>query len=157
MRWGVSTENCFVFSKKKFFQNFNRSNLFLDRSKLQLKFWLGSVCFDRCLIGVGSVEALSINRTYFSISWKSYREFFKTFVSHVFCHFQAISKTLFSLYSISPSFLARFLSFSSKFLQGFFSSFTDKTFLPFFFHLFWFFMHLRDIFGPMKNWGFWCF
>ena len=56
-----------------------------------------------------------IDRIYFSINRKSYREFFKTFVSHVFCHFQTILKTPFSLYSIGPRSLARFLSFSSKF------------------------------------------
>ena len=45
---------CFL--KNWFFQNFNRSNLFLDRSKLRLKIWFGSVYFDQCSIVVGSIE-----------------------------------------------------------------------------------------------------
>ena len=83
--------------------------------------------------------------------------FFKTFVSHMFRHFKTFSKILFSLHLISPRFLEIFLSFSSKFLQGFLSSYIGKTFLPFFFILFSLFMHLRDIFGPWKFWGFWWF
>ena len=46
------------FSKNWFFQNFNQSNLFLDQSKLRLKFWFGSMCFDRCSIAIGSIEGI---------------------------------------------------------------------------------------------------
>ena len=49
--------------------------------------------------------------------------------------FQNFQK-LFSLYSIGLRFKARFLSFSSKFLQGFLSSKAGKTFIPLLFHLF---------------------
>ena len=51
------------FSKICFFQNFDRLNLFLDRSKLWLKFWSASISFDRCSIDVGSIEAFLIDRT----------------------------------------------------------------------------------------------
>ena len=40
-----------------------------------------------------------------------------------------------------------------KILQGLLSSYTSKTFLPFFFNLFSFFMHLRDIFKTLKILG----
>ena len=93
----------------------------------------------------------------FSINQKSYREFFKTFVSHVFFTIQTFSKVL-SLYSISLRVKARFLSFLTKFLQRFLSSYTSKTFIPLHFHLFslfvHFFMHLRVIFEPKENLGF---
>ena len=59
-----------------FLKNFDRSNLFLDWSKLRLKFWSASIYFNRCSIGVGSIEAFLIDRTYFSINRKSYWDFF---------------------------------------------------------------------------------
>ena len=46
------------FSKNWFFQNFNRSNLFLDQSKLRLKFWFSSVCFDRFSIAIGAIKGI---------------------------------------------------------------------------------------------------
>ena len=66
-------------------------------------------------------------------------------------------KNTFSLYSIGPRLLARFLSFSSKNFARFFSSKADKTFLPFILHLFSCFMHFGENFGPWRIWGFWCF
>ena len=64
------------FSRNCFFQNFDQSKVFFDQSKLRLKFWFGSVCFDQCSIGSVSIEAFSIDWTYFLINRKSYREFF---------------------------------------------------------------------------------
>ena len=105
--------NLVLFFKKKkkkncFFKNFNRSNLFLDRSKLWLKLWFGSVCFNRSWI----------NQKWFSINQKSYREFFKTFVFHVLSHFQTFSKR-FSLSSIGRRSKSNFCCFPPKVLQGF--------------------------------------
>ena len=65
------------FSKNWFFQNFGRSKLFLDQSKLQLKFWFGSMCLDRCSIGSGSIEGIFDQSSLISINRKSYREFLK--------------------------------------------------------------------------------
>ena len=66
--------------------------------------------------------------------------FLKPFFLTCFVTFKLFQK-LFSLYSIGPRLLARFLSFSLKFLQVFLSSYTGKTLLPFLFHLFSFFLH----------------
>ena len=83
----------FVFFFVFFPLNFDRSNLFFDQSKLRLKFWSASVYFDRCSIDVGSIEAFSIDQTYFSINQKSYREFFKNLsFSHVQTLFKQIGR-----------------------------------------------------------------
>ena len=104
--------------------------MFFNRSKLRLKFWFVFVCFNRCSIGSGSIEAFSTNRIYFLINRKSYREFFlKLSFSHVLHHSNFVQNS-FSLYSIGPRVEARFLSFSTKFLQGFLSSKAGKTFIP---------------------------
>ena len=68
--------NLLCFSIFFFLKNFDWSNLFLDWSKLQLKFWSASICFNWCSIGVGLIETFSINQTYFSINRKSYWDFF---------------------------------------------------------------------------------
>ena len=64
----------------------------------------------------------------------------------------------FSLYSIGPRVKTRFLSFSTKFLQGFLSSKASKSFIPLFFLLFSVFMHFCHAFGvifePKGNWDF---
>ena len=44
------------FSKKKFFQIFDRSNLLLDRLKMRQKIRFESAWLDRCLIGARSIE-----------------------------------------------------------------------------------------------------
>ena len=46
-----------------------------------------SVCFNRCSIGAGSIEAFSIDWICFSIDQKSCREFFKIWFSRVQTHF----------------------------------------------------------------------
>ena len=122
------------FSKLWFFQNF-------DRSKLRLKFWSASVCFEWCSIANGSIEAFSIDRIYFLINQKSRWEFFKNFCFHVFYTISNFFKTLFSLIRSVKATKAIFLSVSSKSFARFFSSKTGKTFLSFLFHLFSCFMH----------------
>ena len=107
------------FSKLWFFQNFDPSNLFFDRSKLWLKFWSGSVCFDWCSIANGSIEALSIDWIYFSINQKSRWEFFlKLLFSRVLHYFKLFQNTFLS-HSIDQGYQSNFLLFSPKFLQGF--------------------------------------
>ena len=44
------------FSKIYFFQIFDQSNLLLDQSKMQLKFWFEFDCFDRWSIAFGSIK-----------------------------------------------------------------------------------------------------
>ena len=46
------------FSKNYVFQIFYWSNLFLDRSKMRLKFWFEFDRFDCCSIGSGSIEGI---------------------------------------------------------------------------------------------------
>ena len=135
------------FSKNCFFQNFDQSKVFFDQSKLPLKFWFGSVCFDQCSIGSRSIKAFSTDWIYFSIDWKSYRESFKKLSFSRVLHYSNFFQNSFSLYSIGPRVKARFLSFSTKFLQGFLSSKAGKTFIPLIFLLFSVFMHFGRAFG----------
>ena len=80
-----------------------------------------------------------IDRTYFSINWKLYREFFKNLCSLRVHNYSNFFKTRsLSIRSVQE---ARFLSFSSKIFARFFSSKVGKTFLPFLLHLFSCFMH----------------
>ena len=119
------------FSKYWFFQNFDRSNLFLDWSKLRLKVWFGSVCFDRCSIAIGSIEGI-FDRSNLIFD-QSYREFFKTFVPHVFFTIQNFFKTPFFLSSIGQGVKANFCRFTSKILQGFSLSRPVRPYCPSFF------------------------
>ena len=103
------------FSKIFFFQNFDRSNLFLYQSKLRLKSLVSFYCFDRCSIDTRSIEAFSINR-------KSYREcFLKTWFSRVQLTFQKVFKLSLSLSlsSIGQGSNPIFCHFPPTFLQGF--------------------------------------
>ena len=104
-----------------FFQNFERSNLFFDRSKLRLKFWSASVYFDRCSIAYGSIEAFLIDRIFFSINWKSRWEFFKKFCFHVFYTISNFFKTLFSLIRSIKATKAIFCCFLQNFCKVFLS------------------------------------
>ena len=148
------------FSKNWFFQDFNRSNLFLDQSKLRLKFMLGSVCFDQSKLQLkilGLVLCVSIDRTYFSINQKSYREFFLNLCfPRIKSLLNFFKKVLLSLFDRSRVQI-KFLSFSSKIFARFFSSKAGKTFLPFLLHLFSCFMHFGENFEPMDFWDFWWF
>ena len=104
-----------------FFHNFDWSNLFLDRSKLRLKFWSASICFDRCLIDVGLVEAFSIDRTLFSINRKLYREFFKNLsfsrVQTLFKLFKTFSLSIRSVKASNYFFVVLLRSFCKVFLS----------------------------------------
>ena len=139
------------FSKNYVFQIFDRSNLFFDRSKMRLKFWFELEVLNRCWI----------NRKWFSIDRKLYREFFKTLSFHIICHFQTFSKTFFSLSSIGQGFQSIFCHFPPILLQGFCLHTLVRPLYPSFFIYFHssciFFMHLRVIFEPKKLWGFWLF
>ena len=105
-------------SKFCFFQNFDWPNLFLDQSKLRLKIWSTSVCFDRCLINVGLVEAFSIYRTLFSINRKSYREFFKNLsFSRVQTLFKTFSLSIRSVKASNQFFVVFIRSFCKVFLS----------------------------------------
>ena len=72
----------------------------------------------------------------------------------MFFNIQIFSKSSISLSLTDPDSKSRFLSFCLKFFQGFLSSYTSKTLLPFLFHLFSFFMHFfmqfKEKFEPMK-------
>ena len=96
------------FSKNCVFQIFDQSNLFLDRSKMRLKFWFEPNLLDRCWI---NWKWFSIDRIYFSINRKSYREFFKTYVFHVFIHYFKKFQTLFSLFDRSRLQITVFVIF----------------------------------------------
>ena len=113
MLWGVSTIFCFVFQKSCFQKilvssvYFDRSNLFFDQSKLQLKI-------------LGLVLCVSIDQTYFSINQKSYREFFlKTFVPHMFFTIQTFPKHVISLFDRSKTPSKIFVIFLQKFCKVF--------------------------------------
>ena len=67
-----------------------------------------------------------INRMYFRSIENRIESFFKTFVFH----YSNLFENTFSLYSIGLRVKARFLSFLTKFLQGFLSSKAGKTFIP---------------------------
>ena len=109
-------------------------------------------------IAVGSIECdfRSIESNFRSIQ-NRIESLLKPLILMCSSLFKTFSKHLsFALRSVKES--NQFLSFSSIFLQRFLFSYTSKTLLPFFFHLFslfmHFFIHLRDIFRPMKNLGF---
>ena len=109
------------FSKNWFFQNFDRLNLFFDRSKLRLKCLWASVYFDRCSIGVGSIEAFSTNRICFSIDRKLFREFFKNWF-HVFKHtFSKVLQLFLSLYNSVKAPIRFFVIFHHTFCKVFLS------------------------------------
>ena len=97
-----------IFQKIVFFQNFDRSNLFFDQLKLQLK-------------NFGLVLCVLIDQTYFSINRKSYKEFFKSDF-HVFkLTFQKVFKT-FSFYTSWSRLQSNFfVVFLHSFCKGFLS------------------------------------
>ena len=136
---------------------FDRSNLFLNQLKLQLKFWFESALFNQCSIAIGSIKCnfRSIKSVFLSIENRS-ESFLKTSFLHVFFIIQIFSKT-FSLSLFDRSKSSQLLSFSLKLFQRFLSFKAGKTLLPLLFHLFSCFLHFREKFEPMKIWGFWCF
>ena len=94
------------FSKKIFFPQFQSIELVSRLIEIAIKSFGLALC-------------VSIDWTYFSFNWKSYREFFKTFVfSHVL-HYSNFFQTLsLSIRSVQDSY-QDFCHFPPKFLQGF--------------------------------------
>ena len=77
-----------IFQKFFFFPESRSIEPIFRSIKIAIKnFWSASVCFDRCSIDTGSIEAFSINQTYFSINRKPYREFLKNCSSRVQTYF----------------------------------------------------------------------
>ena len=66
-------------------------------------------------------------------------------------------KRIFSLSSTDPDSTSIFCHFLSNFLQSFCLLAPVRPFYPFFFGLVSFFMHLREIFGPIGFWDFFMF
>ena len=133
--------------KKLFFQNFDWSNLFFDQSKFCLKIY-GSLCLVRLIKPIfRSIEDR------ISIFLKQFLDCFKNILSKSF--------SLFFFLRLGKDSLQFFCRFPPKFLQGFPFSRPVWLFYPsflFYFHVFMhFFMHLRDIFGPLYFWDFWWF
>ena len=141
------------FSKIWFFQIFDWSNLLLDRSKLRLKIWFESTWLDWCWI---DLNWFLIDRTYFSTDRKLVIEFFKNMRFSCVLHYFKSFQKFFSHSSTTPDSTSIFCCFSSNFLQGFCFLALVRPFYPFFFGLISFFMHFREIFGPVGFWGFWC-
>ena len=142
--------------KNLFFPEFQSIKLFLDQSKLRLKFWSASVCFNRCSIDVGSIEAFLIDRTYFSINQNSYWEFFKIFSFHVIKHYFKNFPNSFSLIRSVKASNQVFCRFPSNFLQGFCHLRPVRPYCPSFFIYFQFscifVMHL-GIFSNLREIG----
>ena len=122
------------FSKIWFFQIFDRLNLFLDRSKLRLKFCFESAWFDWCSIAVGSFECIfDRSNLFFDQSKIAQRVFFKTIsfsrVQHFFKIFKSFSL---SFHSIKDS-KQDFCCFPSNLFKGFCLLRPVKPFYPSFF------------------------
>ena len=95
------------FSKNWFFQNFHRSNLFLDRSKLRLKF-LDWFCVFR-----------SIEPMFWSIENCIESFLLKPFVPHVFFTIQTFQKHVLSLFDRSKTPSKIFVVFPQNFCKVF--------------------------------------
>ena len=119
--------------------------------------WI-SVCFDRCSIGVGSIETFSTNQICFSIDQKSCKEIFLKLIFT--CSNSLFQKffNFFSLYKTRSRLQSNFLLFSTILFARFFSPMASKTFIPFILNLFSLFMHqimhYLGNFEPMKFLGF---
>ena len=98
-----------------------------------------------------------INQMYFQSIKNRIESFLKPLFLTCSSLFKPFSKHFLSLFDRSKGQSARFLLFSSKFLQGFLSSKAGKTFIPLLFHLFSCFMHFRENVEPKGNWDFWWF
>ena len=110
-----------LYFKKKnwFFQIFNRLNLFLDRSKLRLKFWFEFTWFYRFSIVAGSIECKfwSIKSNFWSIENRS-ESFLKNISFSRVCHYSSFFKKFFlSLFNWSrfkANFFVIFPQISSR-------------------------------------------
>ena len=141
----VSFQKSGYFSKKLFFLEFRLIHSDFRSIKILLK------NFNKPLPG-------SIDRTCFSINWTSWIKFF---LNTVFDSFKTLFQIFLKLSSLSPTWQGStedFLSFSTKFLQGF--SLTRLVrplflFFCFYFHDFMHkLMHFNGIFGTFQIWGF---
>ena len=107
------------FSKICFFQNFDRSYLFLDRSKLRLKFG------QPLSVSIGVRLKLDQSKPFRSIEpiFRSIESRIESFFKNLcFSHVQTLFKSfkhIFSLYLIGQGIQPIFCCFPSKFLQGF--------------------------------------
>ena len=135
------------FSKFWNFQNFNQSNLLLDRLKLGLKFWFESAWLDHCSIDAGSIECnfRSIELVFRSIENRS-----ESFLKQEFFTCSSLFNFLKRLYSlplrpvqIQSKFFCRF---PLIFLKGFCLPALVRLLCPSFFSFFSFFMPLRENF-----------
>ena len=99
----------------------------------------------------GLALCVSIDRTYFSINRKSYREFFKNWVSHTFFTIQTFFKTLsLSIRSVQGS-KQDFCRFQPKFFKGFCYLRPVKPLFPSFFFYFQFSCIFVMHFGLFSN------
>ena len=134
------SKNQVIFLKSCFFQNFDWSNLIFDQSK---SFWKISVSF--CLVRL-------IEPVFWSIEHRE-SSFFKT----VFDSLETLFQTFLSLSDLASS-TEDFLSFSTKFLQGFSLTRPVRPLYPFFCFYFHDFMHnlmhFNWIFETFQIWDF---
>ena len=133
------------FSKNCAFQIFDRSNLFLNWSKIRLKFWFESIRFNRCLIASGSIES-----NFRSIENRM-ESFFKTFsfsrVQTLFQTFKALSLSTRSIYDSKLNFC----HFPLIFLRGFCLLRPVRPLYPSFFIYFHVFTHYWHAFWEISN------
>ena len=141
MIWGVSAQNCLVFSKICFFPKFRSIEPIFQSIEIAIKNFGQSlsISIDAWLILDQSKHFRSIEPNFWLI--ENHIEFFKTLDSHVFKHFFKKFSNSFSLYPIGQGSNQDFLSFSSVLFARFFSSKASKTLLPFILHLFTCSMH----------------
>ena len=143
------------FSKIWFFQIFDRSNLLLDWSKLQLKIWFESAWLDRCSIVAGLIECnfQSIKSIFQSIENRS-----ESFLKHTIFTCSSLFKTFQKALSLSlwPIQIQSqfFCHFPLNLSQGFCRLALVRPFYPFFFGLISFFMHLKGKFWTYEILGF---
>ena len=123
--------SCILFIKYYALKSFCTKLLCFSKKLVFTKFWSikhVSWSIEIAIKSFGLALCVLTDRTYFSISWKSYREFFKNLCSLHVHHYSNFFKTRsLSIRSVQD---ARFFLFSSKIFARFFSSKTGKTFYP---------------------------
>ena len=142
MLWGVSTQNCFVFSRIFFFPEFRSIKPIFRSIEIAIKNFGHplSVSIDAWLILDQSKHFQSIEPNFRSI-----KNYIESFLKHLIltCSntFSKKFQTLFLSIRSVKALIKIFLSFSSILFARFFSSKACKTLLPFLLHLFSCFMH----------------
>ena len=136
--WGMFSKNQVIFLKNYFFQNFDWSNLIFDQSK---SFW-------KILVSLYLVRL--IEPVFRSIEHRESSFFLKT----MFDWFKTLFQTFLSLSLTWQGSIEDFLSFSTKFLQGFSLTRPVRPLYPFFCFYFHDFMHkpmhFNGIFGTFQ-------